>query len=90
MNKTEFYEEFKRLCEYFGQLKLLKDKEIMQLYYNATKSLNKNDFRRKCNNFIATFSYMPKIADFITIKIPTCNYEQRNYTEQEFDKYYDN
>lgn len=87
MGQWEFYNEFKELCEYYNN-KIFENKKITKMYYEKVKSMPINEFKNMCNEFINTYKFMPRVADFdITNSL---GHRGRNYTETFLESFYDN
>ncbi|MEG0367172.1 MAG: hypothetical protein RR585_10075 [Coprobacillus sp.] len=88
MNKFEFMNEFKRLCMYFNSKQLLQDKQILALYYSKVKHMNNEQFKDKCNSFMNSNTFMPKISEFDKNK-GARGHRGREYTEEFLESMYD-
>ena len=63
----------------------------LKLFYENLKDLDKDTYISNINNHIKTNSFMPTIAQLRNIpKLSYSNYEQREYTEAELNKFYAN
>ena len=90
MGKLEFYNEFKELCDYYGN-KIYDNKKITKMYYDKVKNLNLKEFQKMCRKFINDFKYMPKVAEFEIKKGASYGgYIGRTYTDEFLESLYDN
>lgn len=89
MNKIEFYNIFKKLCEYYNNKIYDENKELTALYYEAVKDKSQAQFKEKIKKLIMKFKFMPKVADFLDGK-RQANFTQRQYSEDFLESLYDN
>lgn len=86
MNKKEFFEEFKELCEYFNN-GTYKNKKLTRMYYDKCKNMNLEQFKKLCEELIYNLKFMPRVADFdITTSL---GHRGRSYTETFLESFYD-
>lgn len=91
MNKIDFFNEFKELCEYYNS-DIFKNKRITALYYDKVKNKNIDEFKKMCNEIINTSKYMPKIADFggsYISELQKYIHKKREYSEEYLESFYD-
>lgn len=90
MKKTEFMEGIYILQNaYNKQL----SKEQLKLYYENLKKLDQETFLANINEIVKTHTYMPNIAQILALNSPRkqfLNYEQREYKNINFNKFYAN
>ena len=87
MNKKEFFEEFKELCEYFNN-GTYKNKKLTRMYYEKCKNMNIEEFKKLCEELMYKLKFMPKIADFDR-KNGYSTLEGRIYTKEFLESLYD-
>ncbi len=88
LTKTEFIEGINILQDNYS--KKMTGSQL-KLFYENLKDLDKNTYMSNINNYIKTNAFMPTIAQIRNIpKLSYANYEQREYTEAELNKFYAN
>ena len=88
MDKTEFMEGIHILQNNYGK-KLTT--EQLKLYYDNLKDLSKETFIYNIKSQIKTNPYMPNVAQLRNRPSSNyTNYEQRNYSNLDFEKLYAN
>lgn len=86
MNKSEFFNEFKELCEYYNT-KIYQNKRLTERYYNKVKNVAVSEFKKMCDAIIDEFKFMPRVADFeLTSGI---GHRGRHYTKEYLESLYD-
>ncbi|MEG0872955.1 MAG: hypothetical protein RSD14_04905 [Clostridia bacterium] len=86
MNKKEFFNEFKEMCEYFNS-KIFKNRKITTMYYEKVKHMKTEEFKKVCKEMINNFKFMPRIADFDTKS--SIGHHGRCYTKEFLEILYD-
>lgn len=92
MNKKEFYNEFKELCEYYND-KTYENKRLTKMYYEKVKEMSLKEFQDMCNKIILESKYMPRIADFgkdYNTFLLEVMHKNRKYSEEYLESLYDN
>lgn len=92
MNKKEFYNEFKELCEYYND-KTYENKKLTKMYYEKVKEMSLKEFQDMCNKIILESKYMPRIADFgkdYNTFLLEVMHKNRKYSEEYLESLYDN
>ena len=87
MDKQEFYNEFKDLCQYFNN-ETYKNKKLTRMYYDKCKNMNIEEFRSLCKELMYKLRFMPKIVEFER-KSGYSNLEGRIYTKEFLESWYD-
>lgn len=92
MNKKEFFEVFKSLCEYYRD-DVYKNKKLTAMYYEKVKDVSINEFKKLCDKFINESKFMPKVADFgenYMSYITNMAHSSRSYSKEFLESFYDN
>lgn len=92
MNKKEFYNEFKELCEYYND-KTYENKRLTKMYYEKVKEMSLKEFQDMCNKIILESKYMPRVADFgkdYNTFLLEVMHKNRKYSEEYLESLYDN
>lgn len=92
MNKKEFYNEFKELCEYYND-KTYENKKLTKMYYEKVKEMSLKEFQDMCNKIILESKYMPRVADFgkdYNTFLLEVMHKNRKYSEEYLESLYDN
>lgn len=92
MNKKEFYNEFKELCEYYND-KTYENKRLTKMYYEKVKEMSLKEFQDMCNKIILESKYMPRVADFgkdYNTFLLEVMHKNRKYSEKYLESLYDN
>lgn len=92
MNKKEFYNEFKELCEYYND-KTYENKRLTKMYYEKVKEMSLKEFQDMCNKIILESKYMPRVADFgkdYNTFLLEVMHKSRKYSEEYLESLYDN
>lgn len=92
MNKKEFYNEFKELCEYYND-KTYENKRLTKMYYEKVKDISLKEFQDMCNKIILESKYMPRVADFgkdYNTFLLEVMHKNRKYSEEYLESLYDN
>lgn len=92
MNKKEFYNEFKELCEYYND-KTYENKKLTKMYYEKVKDISLKEFQDMCNKIILESKYMPRVADFgkdYNTFLLEVMHKNRKYSEEYLESLYDN
>lgn len=87
MNKREFFDEFKELCEYYNS-NIYENKKITRLYYEKVKSMPLDKFKKLCEHLISEYKFMPKVADFENTS-SGIRLHDREYSEEFLNQFYD-
>lgn len=87
MNKREFFDEFKEMCEYFNN-KTYENKRLTRMYYDKCKNMTLEEFKKLCEELMYKLKFMPKIADFDR-KQGFSTIEKRIYTKEFLETLYD-
>lgn len=88
MEKQDFYNQFKELCNYFHD-KTYENKKITALYYKKCQNMSLEEFKKLCEELICNLKFMPKISDFDKIQGFSA-IEKRIYTKEFLESLYDN
>jgi len=90
MDKIEFFKIFKELCIYYNN-KTYENKKLTGLYYNKVQNKTIEELKNYIVKLISNNIYMPKVAEFgsITKNKREANFEQREYTEEFINSFYD-
>ena len=92
MNKKEFYNEFKELCEYYND-KTYENKRLTKMYYEKVKDVSLQEFQNMCNKLILESKFMPRVADFgkdYNTFLLEVMHKNRKYSEEYLESLYDN
>ena len=92
MNKKEFYNEYKELCEYYND-KTYENKRLTKMYYEKVKEMSLKEFQDMCNKIILESKYMPRVADFgkdYNTFLLEVMHKNRKYSEEYLESLYDN
>lgn len=67
-------------------------KEELEMYYEGLKDMNGEDYINNIKKHIKTSKYMPNIAEIRneSTRKKYANYDQRDYTEKDFNNLYAN
>lgn len=87
MNKNEFMEGIHILQNNYNQ-KFSTEK--LRLYYENLKEMKKETYINNINELIKTNKFMPNIAEILNRKELLGNYEQRDYSDFDFNCLYAN
>lgn len=88
MVKDEFIEGIKRIQDAYNTTFNV---EKLQLWWNKLQFMNGKAYLDKIDRLITMNKYMPNIAEIIDDEKPSiqyANYEQREYKDSDFDKFY--
>ena len=88
MNKQEFVVGIKKLeLAYNSNF----SNEKLQLWFNKLNKMDSKDYLNRIDELIETKQYMPNIAEILDkkqINTNYANYEQRQYSDIDFNKFY--
>lgn len=87
MNKTEFMEGIHLLQNNYNQ-KFSTEK--LRVYYENLKDMNKDNYISNIKALIKTNEFVPNVAQIRGTKQMLSNFEQRDYSNYDFSKFYAN
>lgn len=87
MNKIEFKKGIEKLEMAYNQ-KFTTEKLIM--WWNKLKEMDNNQFNSRLDELIETKKFMPSIAEILDKGEKLSNFEQRDYSNYDFSKFYAN
>ena len=87
MNKDEFMEGIHILQNCYNQ-KFTIDK--LKVFYDNLKDMDRNIYLRNIKQLVKTNDFMPNVAQIRGEKQRLSNFEQRNYSNFDFNKLYAN
>ncbi len=91
MNKTDFMEGIHKIQDAYNTKF---EKEKLKLWYENLKDMSRESYLKNIDAQIKTNSFIPNIAQIreekTNIKNQNTNYEQRDYSNFDFSKFYAN
>lgn len=87
MVKDEFIEGVKKIQNAYNTTFNV---EKLQLWWNKLQFMNGKAFLDKVDKLIVTNKYIPNLAEIIDDSSLSTNYDQRNYKDSDFEKFYIN
>ena len=87
MVKEEFIEGVKKIQNAYNTTFNV---EKLQLWWNKLQFMDGKAYLDKIDKLIVTNKYIPNLAEIIDDSSLSTNYDQRNYKDSDFEKFYIN
>jgi len=87
MVKDEFIEGVKKIQNAYNTTFNV---EKLQLWWNKLQFMDGKAYLDKVDKLIVTNKYLPNLAEIIDDSSLSANYDQRNYKDSDFEKFYIN